>query len=103
MGRGLFRAAVLILMARHPKHLPTLRDMLLLTNHWMPPVFPIRGQDIIQLGIMPGKEVGIILREIEGAWEAAGYKDNRKELIETIRKHYIGEGKTRADTEKEKA
>ncbi len=103
MGRGLFRAAVLILMARHPKHLPTLRDMLLLTNHWIPPVFPVRGQDIIQLGVMPGKEVGIILREVEDAWEAAGYKDNRKELIETIRKHYIGEGKTRADTEKEKA
>lgn len=39
------------------------------------PVFPIKGQDIVDAGQAPGKAVGVILKDVESWWVETGYPD----------------------------
>lgn len=45
------------------------------------PVFPIRGQDLIDLGMKPGREVGDRLRELRDEWKASRYSMSADELL----------------------
>jgi len=57
------------------------RGMLALAEHWSPPVFPLTGDDLIKIGIQPGKELGELLRELEEEWEAGDYRMGKEELL----------------------
>lgn len=46
-----------------------------------PPVFPIKGQDLIDQGMKPGPEIGRTMRELEQLWKQTGYKMSREELL----------------------
>ena len=37
------------------------------------PEFPLKGRDLLERGMSPGKEVGIKLRELKDAWKASRY------------------------------
>ncbi len=39
------------------------------------PVFPVKGQDVLDAGVKPGKDVGRILKAVEKWWIASGYPD----------------------------
>ncbi|MFO1169576.1 MAG: CCA tRNA nucleotidyltransferase [Hyphomicrobiaceae bacterium] len=47
-----------------------------------PRVFPLRGRDLIGLGASPGPRLGEILRQIEDAWVAGGFLEDRAALLE---------------------
>ena len=42
---------------------------------WEPPEFPLRGGELIAMGLPPGPEVSATLARIEAAWVAAGFPD----------------------------
>jgi poly(A) polymerase len=46
-----------------------------------PRIFPLRGRDLIGLGATPGPGIGEILREIEDAWVAGGFREDREALL----------------------
>jgi poly(A) polymerase len=39
------------------------------------PVFPVKGQDVLDAGVKPGKTVGTILKGVETWWIGSGYPD----------------------------
>lgn len=39
------------------------------------PVFPVKGQDVLDAGVKPGKQVGTILKDVETWWIGSGYPD----------------------------
>ena len=45
------------------------------------PVFPIRGQHILDIGIKPGPEVGKIMRHMKDVWVDSKFKATKKELL----------------------
>lgn len=45
------------------------------------PEFPLRGRDLLALGVAPGPQVGAVLRDLETWWEAAGYAPDRDALL----------------------
>jgi tRNA nucleotidyltransferase/poly(A) polymerase len=45
------------------------------------PVFPVKGQDLIDRGMKPGKEIGVKLRELKDAWKASRYTFEAEELL----------------------
>ncbi|MBY3433408.1 CCA tRNA nucleotidyltransferase [Rhizobium laguerreae] len=45
------------------------------------PVFPVKGQDLLERGMKPGKEVGLKLRELKDAWKASRYTLDATELL----------------------
>jgi len=56
--------------------------VLTLTQHWQVPVFPLSGQDVLNLGVAPGRQVGDILRRAQERWIEAGFQpQSRKELL----------------------
>lgn len=55
--------------------------LLEMAMQWPVPVFPITGQDLLALGIPPGKRIGQILRKLEQRWEASGYTYSKEQLL----------------------
>ncbi|MCS4089544.1 CCA tRNA nucleotidyltransferase [Rhizobium sp. BK176] len=47
----------------------------------VPPVFPVKGQDLLDRGMKPGKQVGLKLRELKDAWKASRYTLDADELL----------------------
>lgn len=45
------------------------------------PVFPVKGQDLLDHGMTPGKEIGSVLRRLKDAWKSKGYTPSREDLL----------------------
>jgi poly(A) polymerase len=60
----------------HPYH-----AMLELAVQWLPPTFPIGGEDLIAQGFKQGKEMGEMLAKLEEQWEASNYSLSKDELL----------------------
>lgn len=48
---------------------------------WPAPVFPLRGSDLIALGLAPGRAVGLELARLEAAWIDSGFALDRAQLV----------------------
>lgn len=48
------------------------------------PKFPVSGNDLIELGIPPGKDVGLKLSELRNLWGKSGFSLTRDELLSKI-------------------
>ncbi len=55
--------------------------MLVLAHGWDIPVFPLSGQDLLNIGMTPGKTVGEKLRMLEALWEESDYRLSKSELL----------------------
>jgi len=59
-------------------------EILPLIASWKVPSFPIRGEDVIKLGVPEGREVGEMLQAIEQWWVAGDFKANRAACLKQI-------------------
>ena len=48
---------------------------------WHVPVFPMKGQDLIDMGFKPGKELGVMLKNAKIEWMRSDYKMTKEELM----------------------
>ena len=48
---------------------------------WQPPEFPVKGQDLLAMGIPQGALVGRHLQTLEDLWVASGFSLNRDDLL----------------------
>jgi len=53
--------------------------------HWVPVALPMRGQDVLDLGIKPGPAVGRLVGEVEAWWEANDYRPDRAACLERLK------------------
>jgi poly(A) polymerase len=64
------------------------RRRLALPERWRAPQLPVRGADVLALGVAPGPEVGRILSEVESWWIEAGFPADeasvRAKLAESV-------------------
>lgn len=49
---------------------------------WVRPVFPLRGNDLAEIGGQQGRKLGDLLRELEGLWVETGFTLDRDALLE---------------------
>lgn len=47
-----------------------LKTIFKLCSEWKSPIFPLRGDDLLGIGLKPGPDIGIMLRRIEDWWIA---------------------------------
>lgn len=59
-------------------------DLLERTLSWVAPVFPVKGQDVLTLGIEAGPKVGKLLSVVETWWENGNYKATRQECLNRL-------------------
>ncbi|MGQ0672524.1 MAG: CCA tRNA nucleotidyltransferase [Hyphomicrobium sp.] len=65
---------------------PLRRERALLPSRWTAPVCPVRGADILALGIPPGPFVGRILSDFEEWWIAAGFPRDAEMITAELRR-----------------
>lgn len=51
---------------------------------WTVPTFPVRGQDLLDSGMKPGKEVGLKMRDMRQAWIDSRFKLVKEELMAEV-------------------
>ncbi len=51
-----------------------------LSEGWSPPDFPVKGKDVVALGVPKGPQVGAILRDLERWWISAGFPEEREDI-----------------------
>ena len=59
--------------------------MIELAHNWMPPDFPLTGEDLKKKGMREGKQMGEELARLEDMWEKSDYKLGKSELIVQIK------------------
>jgi poly(A) polymerase len=64
---------------------PSWRMLYELPERWPTPQFPLRGADVLALGVQPGPAVGNLLREIEAWWIASDFAADEASLREQLR------------------
>jgi poly(A) polymerase len=86
LGPDKYRATVLIGWGRSGDAANDMnwREALTLGERWQAPEFPLRGQDIMALGIS-GPEVGEILRRLEQHWIDSDFSATRDQLLAKAR------------------
>ena len=48
------------------------------------PKFPIKGEDILRLGLHEGPEIGLILKRIEKKWVNSDFLFTKQELLDEL-------------------
>jgi poly(A) polymerase len=62
-------------------------ELLPVVAAWNNPVFPIKGEDIVRLGLPAGPQVGIILREVEQQWIVSDFALDRDACLALAKGH----------------
>jgi poly(A) polymerase len=52
---------------------------------WRPVSLPVRGQDVLDLGLGTGQRIGQVLAAVEAWWEANDYRPGREECLERLK------------------
>ncbi|MFD0986646.1 CCA tRNA nucleotidyltransferase [Methyloligella solikamskensis] len=52
-----------------------------LPDRWQAPEFPLKGEDVMAMGVPSGPQVGRILRVVERTWIEAGFEGEREVLL----------------------
>ncbi|RMF14283.1 MAG: CCA tRNA nucleotidyltransferase [Alphaproteobacteria bacterium] len=83
-GIDLTRDRLLLALARSGTHG---QEAAILAREWRdlskspPPPFPLKGADLITLGLTPGPEIGKLLTRLEDEWIAEDFRASRTELL----------------------
>jgi poly(A) polymerase len=89
LGRARYEDAVLLLAAESGARARA-RALLALAEAWQPVTFPVKGRDVMALGVPPGPAIGRRLAELEAWWEAGDFRADRRaclaELASRIRR-----------------
>lgn len=54
-------------------------------DEWRRPALPVRGRDVVALGVPPGDRVGELLSAIEEWWAAGDYRASRTAALDRLR------------------
>jgi poly(A) polymerase len=91
-GTDLFRDRVLLAWAGRKAidaHMPGDSDhwrrLLDLVETWRPVSLPVKGRDVMALGVPSGPRVGAILTDLERWWESSDFRPGRDEALEKLR------------------
>jgi poly(A) polymerase len=85
LGREIYADRVLLTAAAEnaPRKV---KPLLAAAKRWRKQTFPLRGSDVVALGLAPGPEIGRLLAELEAAWEASDFKATRRVLLAELRR-----------------
>ena len=52
---------------------------------WMPVELPVKGRDLLEMGVPHGPRIGQILAEVEAWWEEKDYRPDRDQCLDRLR------------------
>ncbi len=85
MGADRYRDVILLLAAEGAITGVRLAELLAAAHDWTPPVFPLNGRDLTDLGIPPGPRVGRLLDAVHEWWQAGDFVADRDACLIRLR------------------
>ena len=93
LGSGLYRDLVIVHWAARRAQAKALsrdeesryRAALEAAAAWEPPQFPVKGRDVLALGVPKGPEVGRLLKALEEWWTAGDFRATRAECLAKLK------------------
>jgi len=70
--------------------LPVLRHIQRQTGTWKRPVFPLKGKDVMDLGLPSGPRIGRVLARVEAWWRIRGFRPGRLACLVQLRQMVRG-------------
>jgi poly(A) polymerase len=77
--------AAMLLAASGDLPRQSLKRLLKFEAMWTPPVFPLGGDNLLELGLKPGPIFGALLREVEQWWIGKDFKPNRQQCFAELK------------------
>ena len=59
---------------------------LTLPSRWQPPALPVRGSDVMELGVAEGPAIGRVVRAFEDWWIAEDFPTDAAKLAAALRR-----------------
>ncbi|MBM86317.1 MAG: CCA tRNA nucleotidyltransferase [Rhodospirillaceae bacterium] len=81
LGADRFTDAVFVSAALNGTKYKKTSPMLQLAREWTIPRLPVKGSDLLHLGLSPGEPLGLILDQIETRWIAADFQETRETCL----------------------
>jgi poly(A) polymerase len=81
IGKGLFIEEILISGALYDDYVTTLEPFIEMARSWIPPTFPVTGDDLIAAGYASGPSLGAELKRLETLWEESEYTLSKENLL----------------------
>jgi poly(A) polymerase len=89
LGAARYRDLALIVWAEAPEkdasREQAFRSMLAAAQSWRPVTLPVKGRDVLALGVENGPKVGSVLREIEAWWIEGDFQAGRDECMKKLK------------------
>jgi poly(A) polymerase len=86
-GRAIFQDIILLLAAKEQLAFDVLQSHMLKAQMWSPLALPVQGQDLLELGIKSGPQLGAILKELEAWWIEKDFKPSREDCLEWVKSY----------------
>jgi poly(A) polymerase len=86
-GVGFFKDLTMLSLALRPlSSTPSiLHETLKIAASWEAPSFPLKGQDLIEMGVKAGPELGALLKDCESWWINQGFQPDREACLAWVR------------------
>lgn len=81
LGPDLYRDLLLLSAATRRTPAVELLEALADAATWIVIPFPLKGRDVLDLGVPPGPDVGLLLAGVEGWWAARDYRPTREDCL----------------------
>ncbi|MBL0941469.1 MAG: CCA tRNA nucleotidyltransferase [Alphaproteobacteria bacterium] len=88
-GGAIFEDLSLLLAAKKQEDFEITQSYVMQAQSWSPVTFPVKGQDLIQMEILPGPNLGEILKAVEEWWIDNDFKPNREDCLARVRALYL--------------
>ena len=85
LGAQTFTDLVYLGWAEDPAPRGAWRRHLRAAAQWIPTAFPVRGADVLAMGISHGPRVGQVLNEVERWWVGGDFKASREKCLRKLR------------------
>ncbi len=85
LGADDFRAVALLGWAEAGDDGEDWHDLIAEAERWTPPRFPLRGADVLALGVAPGRRVGALLGRVEAWWIDGDFAADRDAALAQLR------------------
>ena len=68
-------------MAQQSQDIDKLPEILQIIQKMEVPIFPIKGRDLIALGLKENSQIGVTLKKLENEWIESGFSLGREDLL----------------------
>lgn len=85
-GKDFTRNKLMIEQALQKKIIPDFQQILNKIQNFEKPIFPLRGQDIINAGIQGSPHIGQVLNNLEEIWIESGFSLSKQDLLERLQR-----------------